>query len=174
MYESQEQISIEPMCAEDMEAVLRIDRLSFPVPWMPAAFTTELSNRSACYLVARQNGTVVGFGGAWVIMDEAHITTLAVAPEYRGQRIGERLLLTLLEEGIRRRASRATLEVRQNNRIARGLYQKFGFYEATVRKNYYTDNGEDAIVMWADNIDSVSYRDLLLGLLPPSLDNAAS
>ncbi len=152
------------MRPEDMEAVLRIDRLSFPVPWMPAAFTTELSNRSACYLVARNQGEVVGFGGAWVIMDEAHITTLAVDPLYRGHHIGERLLLALLEEGIRRRASRATLEVRQTNRVARQLYLKFGFYEAAIRKNYYTDNGENAIVMWADNIHSVPYATLLRSL----------
>jgi len=164
MSESSEPVSVEPMRAEDMEAVLHIDRLSFPVPWMPTAFTTELSNRSACYLVARSEGQVVGFGGAWVIMDEAHITTLAVHPQHRGRHIGERLLLALLEEGIRRRASRATLEVRQSNRAARHLYQKFGFYEAAVRKNYYTDNGENAIVMWADNIHSAAYRDVLIAL----------
>ncbi|MCW3101021.1 MAG: ribosomal-protein-alanine acetyltransferase [Chthonomonadaceae bacterium] len=161
MSESNEHVSIEPMRAEVMEAVLYIDRLSFPVPWMPTAFTTLLSNRSASYLVARSDAQVVGFGGAWVIRDEAHITTLAVHPQHRGHRIGERLLLALLEEGIRRRATRATLEVRQNNRVARKLYQKFGFYEASIRKNYYTDNGENAIVMWADNIHSHAYRDLL-------------
>lgn len=171
MSESSEHVSVEPMRAEDMEAVLHIDRLSFPVPWMPTAFTTELSNRSACYLVARSNGQVVGFGGEWVIMDEAHITTLAVHPEHRGRRIGERLLLALLEEGIRRRASRATLEVRQNNHVARRLYHKFGFYEAAIRKSYYTDNGENAIVMWADNIHTVAYRDVLL-TVSNSLDNA--
>lgn len=173
MSESSEHISIEPMRADDMEAVLHIDQLSFPVPWMPTAFTTELSNRSACYLVARSNTQVVGFGGAWVIMDEAHITTLAVHPQHRGHRIGERLLLALLEEGIRRRASRATLEVRQNNRAARRLYQKFGFYEAAVRKNYYTDNGENAIVMWADNIHSHAYCDALLAV-SNSLENTAT
>jgi ribosomal-protein-alanine N-acetyltransferase len=164
MSDSNEHVSVEPMRAEDMEAVLYIDRLSFPVPWMPAAFTTELSNRSACYLVARRDAEVVGFGGAWVIRDEVHITTLAVHPQHRRHHIGERLLLALLEEGIRRRATRATLEVRQNNRIARKLYQKFGFYEASIRKNYYTDNGENAIVMWADNIHGHAYRDLLVAL----------
>jgi len=163
MSECSEHVSVEPMRPEDMEEVLQIDRLSFPVPWMPAAFTTELSNRSACYLVARSSGgQIVGFGGEWVIMDEAHITTLAVHPQHRGRHIGDRLLLALLEEGIRRRASRATLEVRQNNRAARHLYQKFGFYQAAVRKSYYTDNGENALVMWADNIDSVAYREALL------------
>ena len=164
MSESSEHVSIEPMRPEDMEAVLRIDRLSFPVPWMPTAFATELSNRSACYLVARGDEEIVGFGGAWVIMDEVHITTLAVAPNHRGRHIGERLLIALLEEGIRRRAARATLEVRQNNRAAQRLYKKFGFYEAAIRKSYYTDNGENAIVMWADNIHSVAFRNVLLSI----------
>lgn len=164
MSESNEQIFVEPMCAEDVEEVLRIDRLSFPVPWMPAAFSTELSNRSACYLVARSKDAIVGFGGEWVIMEEAHITTLAVDPHCRRQRIGERLLLALLDEGIRRRASRATLEVRQNNRAAQHLYHKFGFYEAAIRKSYYTDNGENAIVMWADNIHSLAYQNTLLAI----------
>ena len=164
MSESSEQVSIDPMRVEDMETVLQIDRLSFPVPWMPTAFATELSNRSACYLVARQSTQVVGFGGEWVIMDEAHITTLAVHPFHRGHHIGERLLLALIEEGIRRRATRATLEVRQNNHAARHLYKKFGFYEAAIRKNYYTDNGENAIVMWADNIHTHAYREALAGI----------
>ena len=164
MSDSHENISIEPMRPEDVEAVLRIDRSSFPVPWLPAAFTTELSNRSACYLVARIDDTIVGFGGAWVIMDEAHVTTLAVDPQSRRQSVGERLLLALLEEGIRRHASRATLEVRQNNHAARNLYAKFGFYEASIRKSYYTDNGENAIVMWADNIHTVAYHNALLAI----------
>lgn len=173
MSESSKSISVTPMRVEDMEAVLQIDRLSFPVPWMPTAFATELSNRSACYLVAQIQEVVVGFGGAWVIMDEVHITTLAVHPEYRGRRIGERLLMALLEEGIRRRASRATLEVRQHNHAARRLYQKFGFYEAAVRKNYYTDNNENALVMWADKIDSSAYQETLLVLCNNS-DNAST
>lgn len=173
MSENRDLISIEPMRSDDMEAVLRIDRLSFPVPWMPTAFATELSNRSACYLVARIGADIVGFGGEWVIMDEAHITTLAVDPEHRGRHIGERLLLALLEEGIRRRASRATLEVRQSNRVAQRLYHKFGFYEASVRKSYYTDNGENAIVMWADNIHSAAYHNVLASIRH-SLDYPAS
>ena len=164
MPESKEQVYVEPMRAEDVEAVIRIERMSFPVPWMQTAFTTELSNRSAYYLVARCNETVVGFGGAWVIMDEAHITTLAVDPQQRGRHIGERLLIALLETGILRGASRATLEVRQNNRVARNLYEKFGFYEASIRKNYYTDNGENAIVMWVDNIHTPAYQTVLLAL----------
>ncbi len=171
MSESTEHVSVEPMRPEDVEAVLHIERMSFPVPWMATAFATELSNRSAFYRVARCGAEVIGFGGAWVIRDEAHITTLAVHPGYRGRHIGDRLLLALLEEGIRRRASRAALEVRQNNLVARHLYQKFGFYEASVRKNYYTDNGENAIVMWADNIHGSAYRDILTAV-SHALDNS--
>ncbi len=160
MTERVEQPVIETMQASDMEAVLRIDRLSFPLPWMPEAFLTELKNRSARYFVARIAGEIVGFGGVWVIL-EAHITTLAVDPLFRGRKIGEQLLIALLEEGLRRRARRATLEVRRSNHTAQQLYRKYGFHEAMIRRNYYMDNQEDALVMWADNIQTPLYRALL-------------
>jgi [ribosomal protein S18]-alanine N-acetyltransferase len=154
-------ISIEPMRHADMEAVYRIDRLSFPTPWLESAYLTELSNRAACYFVARLEQQVVGYGGEWVIMDEAHITTVAVDPNYRGRKIGERMLLALLEEGILRGAHRATLEVREGNRAAQSLYRKYGFHEAAIRKSYYTDNGENAVVMWAEQIHIPSYQQRL-------------
>src|SRR5262245_47397918 len=91
-------VSIEPMRRSDLDIVLRIDRRCFPSPWLQSAYLTELSNRAACYLVARIGQEVVGYGGQWVIMDEAHITTLAVDPLHQGRKIGERLLLALLEE----------------------------------------------------------------------------
>ncbi|HZO87749.1 MAG TPA: ribosomal protein S18-alanine N-acetyltransferase [Chthonomonadaceae bacterium] len=154
-------VSIEPMRRTDLEAVHRIDKRCYPTPWLPTAYLTELSNRAACYLVARIGQEVVGFGGQWVIADEAHITTLAVDPDHRRRKIGERLLLALLEEAILQGASRATLEVREGNRVAQGLYRKYGFREAAIRKNYYTDNGENAIVMWADEINSSDYQQRL-------------
>ena len=154
-------VSIELMRRADLDAVQKIDRRCFPVPWLPTAYFTELSNRSATYLVARQGGEVVGYGGQWVIMEEAHITTLAVDPDYQNRKIGERLLLALLEEAIVRGASHVTLEVREGNRAAQSLYRKFKFRDAAIRKSYYTDNGENAIVMWADEVNSPDYANHL-------------
>src|SRR6266516_3007122 len=105
-------VSVEPMRRADVEIVAAIERKCYATPWHENAYYTELTNRSAVYLVARMDGKVIGYGGMWVIMDEAHITTLAVDPPHQGRKIGERLLLALLEEGILQGASRATLEVR--------------------------------------------------------------
>jgi ribosomal-protein-alanine N-acetyltransferase len=154
-------VSVEPMRRTDLDAVVRIDKRCFPTPWLSSAYLTELSNRSASYIVARIGQEIVGYAGAWVIMNEAHITTLAVDPAYQGRKIGERLLLAILDEAILQGASRATLEVRENNRAAQSLYRKYGFHEAAIRKNYYTDNGENALVMWADEIDTPRFRQRL-------------
>jgi ribosomal-protein-alanine N-acetyltransferase len=151
-------VSIEPMRRSDLDVVSQIDRRCFPAPWLPSAYLTELSNRTACYLVARVGAKVVGYGGQWVIMGEGHITTLAVDPSYQGRKIGERLLIALLEEAILQRASHVTLEVRESNRVAQSLYRKYGFREAAIRKSYYTDNGENALVMWAEEIHTPAYR----------------
>ena len=151
-------VSIEPMRRTDLDAVSRIDHRCFPAPWLASAYITELSNRSACYVVARVGPKIVGYAGEWVIMDEAHITTLAVDPDQQGRKIGERLLLAMLDEGILKGASHATLEVRESNRAAQMLYRKYGFKEAAIRKNYYTDNGENAIVMWANEIATDAYQ----------------
>jgi ribosomal-protein-alanine N-acetyltransferase len=154
-------VSIEPMQFADLDAVLHIDRRCFPTPWLCIAYQTELTNRAACYLVARCGRRVVGYGGLWVIAREAHITTLAVAPEFQGKKIGEKLLIGLLEEAVLRGASRSTLEVREGNRAAQGLYRKYRFREAALRRSYYTDNGENAVVMWADDMDRAAYSEHL-------------
>ena len=157
-------VTIEPMRLADLEAVQRIDERCFPQPWLPAVYQTELTNRAACYLLARSGQEVVGFGGMWVVSREAHITTLAVDPLYRGQKIGERLLLLLMEEAVLRCASHATLEVRETNCVAQNLYRKYGFHSAAIRKSYYTDTGENAIVMWAGAIHTFAYRQRLYEL----------
>jgi len=147
-------ISVEPMRAADLETVLRIEQQCFPAPWLETAFMTELSNRAAAYFVARSRDDIAGYGGLWVIMGEAHITTLAVGPEYRGHGIGERLLLALIDESDLRNATHMTLEVRQSNLAAQHLYGKYNFREVDILRNYYTDNGENAIVMWAERTDT--------------------
>jgi len=148
----------------DLEAVTRIDRKCFPSPWVPESYLTELSNRAACYLVARVEQEIVAYAGEWVIMDEAHITTLAVDPNYQGHKIGERLLVAMLDEGILRGASHVTLEVRESNRAAQRLYCKYGFRNAAIRKSYYTDNGENAIVMWAEEVNTLQFAQRLRAL----------
>ena len=152
------------MLPGDVEAVARIDRRCYPSPWLTGAYATELGNRSAAYLVARLGSEVVGYGGHWVNGSEAHITTLAVEPAYQRCRIGERLLIALIEEAWSEGASHITLEVRQSNRAAQRLYQKYGFRAEALRKSYYTDNGENAVVMWAADIRSREFKELLRGL----------
>jgi len=152
-------VELRRMRTEDVPRVMEIERECFATPWHESAYMTELSNRSAYYVVACIDSRIVGYAGMWVIMDEAHITTLGVSRDCRGLKIGEQLLVALLDEAISRRARRATLEVRQSNVIAQNLYKKYGFLPAAVRRGYYTDNHENAIVMWVDNITNSAYAD---------------
>lgn len=141
-------LHIEPMGFEDLDAVQAIERASFTTPWPPHAYRTELeSNWLASYLVVRAADTVVGFGGLWMMVDEAHVTTFAVHPEWRRQGIGSRLIVALLDIAIERRASEATLEVRLSNLAARRLYERHGFRPVGLRPRYYSDDQEDALIM---------------------------
>ena len=155
-------VIIRPMRLEDIEHVSRLERRCYTLPWSSSAYVTEVGNPSAYYTVATElDNTVVGYAGMWVNMDEAHITTIAVDPIQRGRKIGERLLLDLLEEGMERRAKHATLEVREKNLVAHNLYLKYGFEDVAVRKNYYSDNGENAVIMWANDLKSDAYQAML-------------
>ncbi len=146
-------VSLESMRMEDIPRVLEIEQESFRTPWPREAYTHELTeNRLAAYIVARADGEIVGYAGMWIILDEAHVTTIAVDPAYRGQHIGERLLVGLIDAALSRDARWMTLEVRKSNATAQALYKKYGFREIGVRKGYYSDNREDAIVMWSGNL----------------------
>jgi ribosomal-protein-alanine N-acetyltransferase len=139
---------VEPMRLADVADVLEIERLSFSSPWPAYAFEQELTaNRLAHYLVARLDDRVVGFGGIWLMVDEAHITTFGVHPDHRRRGIGRRLLLRLAEVAIELGSVRMTLEVRVSNAPAQILYRSFGFRVAGRRVAYYSDDGEDALVM---------------------------
>ncbi|CCW34879.1 (SSU ribosomal protein S18P)-alanine acetyltransferase [Chthonomonas calidirosea] len=151
-------IVIAPMRACHLDDVMRIDRCCFSTPWERAVFQAELANQASRYLVAKIENRILGFGGETVLLGEAHISILAVSPEWRGKKIGERLLCALLEEALRLKAHCAMLEVRQSNLIAQNLYAKYGFRPVTLRPNYYTDNSEDAIVMRLDAMDAPDYR----------------
>ena len=147
------QIAIEPLRPEDIASVHAIDRRSFRTPWPRDAYYRELrENRHACDFVARMMQRVVGYAGMWVIVDEAHVTTIAVDPLYRRRHVGERLLVALIAEAMERGARWVTLEVRRSNLGAQALYRQYGFKEIGIRKGYYSDNGEDAIIMWTGNI----------------------
>jgi len=151
-------IRIRPMRGSDIEPVSKIERQSFSTAWSTNAYVTELANPSAVYLVATVGETVVGYGGLWVIMDEAHITTIAVVPEYRGKKIGERLLSEMLAAARKKGATRATLEVRSGNEVARRLYEKYGFVWMAVRKGYYSDNNENADILWVNDMEAPEWR----------------
>jgi [ribosomal protein S18]-alanine N-acetyltransferase len=144
--------TIDLMCLEDTKRVAELDTKCFPTPWSLGAYMTEVHNPSAYYIVVRADDSIIGYAGMWLIMDEAHITTIGVDPEFRGQKIGEHMLLNLLEEAMHRSARRATLEVRKNNFVAQNLYTKYKFRTVAVRKGYYTNNHEDALVMWIDDM----------------------
>lgn len=154
-------LTIERMRLGDVEHVVEVDRQCFSSPWSAHTYTTELENPSAHYVVAKYRGDIVGFAGMWLIADEAHITTIGVAPCHRGRKIGERVLIELLSEAVQRGARRATLEVRRSNTVAQSLYAKYGFRTVAIRRGYYGDNGEDAFVMWVNRMWEPEYLAML-------------
>ena len=132
----------------------RRSKASFSTPWPAYAYRQEIeTNRMAHYIVARVGREVVGFAGIWLMVDQAHITTFAVDPDWRRQGVGSQMILALLRMSRTLGARQATLEVRLSNLAARSLYERFGFRPVGVRPRYYTDNGEDALIMTTDELD---------------------
>lgn len=140
-------VTIEPMAEAHLAAVLAIESVSNGAPWSEASFRREIENPQAHYFVAR-DGEVLGFAGFWTLIDEAHITTIAVKPEARGRGIGRSLMHRIFEDAAALGMTCATLEVRIGNAAAIKLYESLGFLNSGVRKNYYPDNREDAVIMW--------------------------
>lgn len=133
----------------DVKPMAEMDILCFSAPWSEESFEKEITdNNLAFYIVAEIDGRMVGYAGLWCIVDEGHITNVAVHPDFRRRGIGEALVSVLLSNTIENGIQSHTLEVRQSNLAAISLYTKFGFEPAGIRKNYYEDNGEDAIIMW--------------------------
>src|SRR6202790_209726 len=146
------------MTAADLAAVLAIEALVFSTAWPLNAFANEIrDNKLAHYFVERLDGEIVVYGGIWVILEDSHITTIAVHPDFRGRQLGEEMLLKLLDEAILQGASWITLEVRESNDVAQKLYRKYGFTTVSTRRGYYSDNGENALVMWAGNLKGELY-----------------
>lgn len=145
---------IRMMKVEDIEDVLFVEEDSFTVPWTRTAFYNELTNNNfAHYLVMEVDERVIGYCGVWIVVDEAHITNIAVHSKHRGKRLGELLLLHVMQLAKMYGAKKMTLEVRISNIVAQSLYKKLGFIQGGIRKGYYTDNQEDAIVMWVNLYD---------------------
>ncbi|MFD0679491.1 MULTISPECIES: ribosomal protein S18-alanine N-acetyltransferase [unclassified Paenibacillus] len=139
------------MRLDDIPAICEIEREAFTTPWTAGAFHNELTNNQfARYMVMEYEGQVIGYGGMWLVIDEAHVTNVAVREGYRGKKLGEMLMRELQKTASFLGAERMTLEVRPSNIIAQRLYEKLGFHSVGVRRGYYTDNREDALVMWAD------------------------
>jgi len=172
-------LTIAPMSNADVRAVLQIEALSFSTSWPPSAFASELNdNKLAHYFVGRvgtgAQSQVVSYAGIWVILEDAHITTIAVHPDWRGKRYGEATLVYLLREAIDRGASWITLEARESNTVAHALYRKYGFSTVATRRAYYSDNGENAVVMWAGNLRGELYQNRLAALESALADELAA
>lgn len=134
---------------KDAAGMAEIDRICFALPWSRQAFAKELGDNSAAfYLVAEAEGALIGYAGQWEIVGEGHITNVAVLPEFRGMGAGEKMLRRLIELSSEKGIGSHTLEVRESNEAAIGLYKKLGFKVAGIRKEYYADNMEDALIFW--------------------------
>lgn len=135
----------------DISQVVEIENLCFAIPWTYNAFNQEIKeNKLAIYFVAEINGTIRGYGGAWHILDELHITNIAIHPEYQGYKVGREIVERLINEAYEKGIKQITLEVRNSNIKAQKLYKNLGFCLGGLRKEYYDDNREDALIMWKE------------------------
>ena len=155
-------VVVQPMRRRHVRSVLRIEQQVYPRPWSSSLFLSELALRSTrAYYIARVGRELVGYAGLMMTLDEGHVTTIAVDPRRHRSTIGTRLLLVLVREAIARGATALTLEVRMSNTAAQDMYRRFGFGPVGVRKNYYQEVNEDALVMWAHEVDQPAYAELL-------------
>jgi ribosomal-protein-alanine N-acetyltransferase len=139
------------MKEEDIDQILEIEHASFTTPWSREAFYNEINNNKfAVYIVIEDDKKIVGYCGAWIVIDEAHVTNVAVLPDYRGKKLGEALMRNIMSVAREMGAKSMTLEARVSNQVALSLYRKLGFQNGGIRKNYYSDNQEDALVMWVN------------------------
>jgi ribosomal-protein-alanine N-acetyltransferase len=150
---------IEPIAGPaDLDAVLAIEEASFTRPWTREMYLAELQNEgvSFCYLAKETGGGVLGFCSFWRVLDEMHINNLAVHPAHRRKGIGTSLLTFVMKAGAKLGARRASLEVRRSNEVARHMYERLGFSAAGVRRAYYTNPIEDALVLWCEKLDEAA------------------
>lgn len=146
-----------PLTEQHIAQIVALENRVETAPWSEQSFRNELGHAHSVFKVMMEGGQVIGFIGLWLLVDEAHITTVVVAPEHQRKGLGELLMRTVLREARERGMKNATLEVRVSNEPAIQLYKKLGFEEVAVRKNYYPENREDAVVMWLYRLEE---RDL--------------
>ena len=153
------EIEITRMRRRHLRRVLSIEAQVYPRPWSASLFLSELSQRGTrTYIVGKSEGEVVAYSGMMFTGREAHVTNIAVDPAYHGRKVGTRLLLYLVTEAIARGAEVLSLEVRVTNHVAQSMYEKFGFSPVSIRKGYYIETNEDALVMVVDDARSTEYR----------------
>ena len=140
------------MTAADVDAVCAIEEATFARPWSCASIENELTNSCARYVVLRRGGETVGYAGMWLVIDDAHVTNVAIRKDLRGQGLGEKLMRALIQLAADSGMIWMTLEVRRSNAAAQGLYRKLGFVDVGWRKRYYEDNGEDALLMGLEHL----------------------
>lgn len=149
-------IDVVEMAADHLDVVVALEASSHTRPWSRSVFEEELQRRhDRAYLVALEDGEVVGYAGVQLLGEDAHITNVAVRPDRRRRGIASRLVIELIAEARRREATAATLEVRTSNGAARALYRRLGFAPVGVRRRYYEDPAEDALIMWLHDLDSI-------------------
>jgi ribosomal-protein-alanine N-acetyltransferase len=159
------EVHLVAMRRRHLRSVLKIEAQVYPRPWSLSLFVSELSLRSTrAYTVARIDGVVIGYCGLMLQGEDAHVTTIAVDPAFQRRGVAMRLMLHMVRQALQRGARHLTLEVRMSNVGAQDLYHRFGFHGAGVRKNYYVETNEDALVMWADDIDSPEYAERIAAL----------
>ena len=151
-------IQFRPMQKADVPRIAEMERLCFRSPWSESSLLGELKNNIAHYRVGEIDGVIMAYGGRWVMYGEAHITNVAVHPDYRGQGYGKKLMENMIETALFHHAVSMTLEVRVSNTVAQNLYTSMGFEVAGRRKKYYTDTGEDGLIMWNNNLPSYGKR----------------
>lgn len=157
-----ENYAIENMALSHLDDIMEIEEKCYGVHhWSRDSFASELNNTCARYLVAvNENKKCVGYMGVWRIFDEAHVTNLAVHPDFQGRGLAHFLILSSLKECYEDKIKYMTLEVRKSNERAKKVYESFGFKSLGLRKKYYQDNGEDALIMWTENIFSEKYKNI--------------
>lgn len=155
-------VRLAPMRRKHLRSVMRIETQAYTHPWTMSLFLSELALRqNRSYTVAQVGTLVVGYSGLMFVGDDAHVTNIAVDPIWHGHRVATRLMLHNIRLALQRGSKHVTLEVRMSNSAAQALYRKFGFAPAGVRKNYYSEVNEDALVMWVNEIDSEQYAQRL-------------
>ncbi|MBP1971669.1 ribosomal-protein-alanine N-acetyltransferase [Virgibacillus natechei] len=145
------ELVIRKMELHDIEQVMEVEVATFTSPWPSSIFYQEIKeNEHAHYIVVELDEIIIGYAGIWIVYDDAQITNIAITPKYRGQNFGQKLFQYIMQQAIKMGVARLSLEVRKSNVIAQKMYRKFGLIPGGIRKNYYADDQEDALVMWVN------------------------